>query len=51
MNKKTEEKNEKKPYKIPVIKEKDLTGHFMICSTNRRKCPPGTMLRVSSKCF
>jgi len=47
------EKIEKKPYKPPEIKEKAMTRHFMICSQNKLKCPPGSMVKFTTgrRCF
>lgn len=41
----------KKQWIKPELKEKKMTGHFMICNVNVNKCPPGTALRQLAKCF
>ena len=35
----------KKSYSSPLIREKEMTGHFMICGTNTKQCPPGTQIK------
>ena len=48
------EQKKRKPYQPPSLKEKEMTRHFMICATNKIKCPPGSMAKFTDKgtrCF
>ena len=41
----------KKAYVAPVIREKEMTGHFMVCQNNSKQCPPGTQIKRAGECL
>lgn len=41
----------KRPYRVPEVLARKMTGHFMVCSSNYRKCPPGTSIFKKNVCY
>ena len=49
-----ENKNEhvKRKYTAPEMTEKEMTGHFMICASTAKNCPPSTTaIKQKRKCY